>query len=90
MLPKDWIFQNFEHKYPLSIGQRVSFLNFEQFLYIKCGLLKFGLMGKRKKIKKEYKNMEFFKFQNTNPFSIGQHVSLLKFWTFFKYKIWII
>jgi len=48
MLPKDRIFQISENKFPLSIGQHVCFSNFEQFLYIKSGLFKLGILKKSK------------------------------------------
>jgi len=60
----------------LSID-RVSFLNFEQFLYIKFGLLKFRIVSKRKKNKKvsqKYENFQISGHKCTT--SIGQHVSL--------------
>jgi len=63
VLPKDGIFQISEHKSSLSIGQRVCFWNFEQFLYIKSGLFKLGIVRKSKqKLKKCHQNMEFLKF----------------------------
>jgi len=53
VLPKDRIFQISEHKFPLSISQCVSVWNFEQFLYIKSGLLQLGILWKSKqKLKK--------------------------------------
>jgi len=48
VLPKDGIFQTSKHKFHLSIGQRVSFWNFEHFLYIKRGLFKLGILRKSK------------------------------------------
>ena len=63
MLPKDGIFKILEHKSPLSIGQRVSFWNFEQFLYIKSGLFKLVTLRKsKKKLKKCHPKMKIFKF----------------------------
>ena len=77
VLPKGGIFQISEHKFPLSIGEHVSFWNFQQFLYIKCGLLKFRIVNKRKKkLKKCHQNMEFLKFQNTNPLWVLANVFL--------------
>ena len=48
VLPKNGIFQILEHRSPLSIDQQVSFWNFEQFLYIKSGLFKLGVVRKNK------------------------------------------
>jgi len=91
VLPKEGICKIFEHKSPLSIDQRVSFWNFEQFLYIKCGLLKFGMVSKSKKIKKVPKKYRIFQFsEHKSTTSIGQHVSLWNFEHIINYKIWII
>jgi len=48
VLPKDGVFQISEHKFSLTIGQCVSFSNFKQFLYIKRGLFKLGILRKSK------------------------------------------
>jgi len=81
VLPKGGIFQISEHKFPLSIGEHVSFWNFQQFLYIKCGLLKFRIVNKRKKkIKKVSPKYGIFKIsEHKSLVSIGERVSLWNF-----------
>jgi len=72
VLPKKGICKIFEHKSPLSIDQRVCFWDFEQILYIKCGLLKFGMVSQSKKIKKVPKKYGIFQFsEHKSTTSIG-------------------
>ena len=85
VLPKHGIFQNFEHKYPLSIGQRVSFWKFEQYLYLHSGLFKLGIVKKSKtKLKEVSPKYGIFQIsEHKSPMSIGQRVSLWNFEHFY-------
>jgi len=86
--PKDGILEILGHKSPFSIGERVSFSNFEQFLYIKSGLFKLGTLRKsKKKIKKVSSKYENFQIlEHKSPMSIGQHVYLWNYEHFLNIK----
>ena len=81
----------------MSIGQCVSFWNFEQFLYIKSGLFKLGIVRKSKKaIKKVSPKYGIFQIsEHKSSMSIGQRVSLWNFehFLYIKYglfKLWVV